>query len=181
MRDAIDDARPFHGGPRVTSPDHAERSAIARVRDRVRDLDRASGEVVDLESASATASPRGVEIRFRPTADPGAPERSVFYFAQDLSNEGLASSPGYGRWLRNAPFNTYMKSAEYLPHMEGFESFDQLVLDRSPQLREWAPFLEETLARVPETYVYANNHYAGHGPATIRQLQGLVRTEADPS
>jgi len=30
------------------------------------------------------------------------------------------------------------------------------------------------LQRVPEAYVYANNHYAGHGPATIRDLAARV-------
>lgn len=92
------------------------------------------GVLIDLDSTRAVASPRGVEIRFRPKADADAAERAVYYFSQDLSDQGLESTPGFGRWLQKTPFNTYMKSAEYLPHMEGFETFGQLVLAGSQTL-----------------------------------------------
>lgn len=50
------------------------------------------------------------------------------------------------------------------------KSFDRVVIDRGERLQRWADLLLETRERVPETYAYANNHYAGHGPATIREL-----------
>jgi uncharacterized protein YecE (DUF72 family) len=56
------------------------------------------------------------------------------------------------------------------------KTFDHIVLDQTGRLTRWAALLRPTLDQVPETYVYANNHYAGHGPATIRQLQDLVTT-----
>ena len=34
--------------------------------------------------------------------------------------------------------------------------------------------LRDYLPRAPVIYAYANNHYAGHGPATARELQALV-------
>jgi len=49
-------------------------------------------------------------------------------------------------------------------------SFDRLVLDQSVQIRRWTDLLQGLLPKVRVAYAYANNHYAGHGPATIRQL-----------
>lgn len=61
------------------------------------------------------------------------------------------------------------------------KSFDKIVLDQSERLERWAGLLESYLARVPQVFAYANNHYAGHGPATIRELArrlGLESTDA---
>lgn len=57
---------------------------------------------------------------------------------------------------------------------EKTRTFDRIVLDRSASLHLWANLLRELQEVVPEVYVFANNHYAGHGPATIRELVGLV-------
>lgn len=53
---------------------------------------------------------------------------------------------------------------------EKTKTFDRVVIDRSGALDGWAELLRELESRVAETFVFANNHYAGHGPATIRQL-----------
>lgn len=50
------------------------------------------------------------------------------------------------------------------------ESFDRIVLDQGDRLDRWTELLRKFLERVPEVFAYANNHYAGHGPATIREL-----------
>jgi uncharacterized protein YecE (DUF72 family) len=50
------------------------------------------------------------------------------------------------------------------------DTFDRVVIDRSERLDRWAELLRGVLERVPETYAYANNHYAGHAPQTIRDL-----------
>jgi uncharacterized protein YecE (DUF72 family) len=55
--------------------------------------------------------------------------------------------------------------------------FDKLVLDQRPRLERWAQVLRDVSADVPETYAFANNHYAGHGPATVAELAALVRGE----
>lgn len=54
------------------------------------------------------------------------------------------------------------------------KTFDREVVDHGPRLARWAELLRGMQQRVPETYVYANNHYAGHGPATIRRLAAMV-------
>jgi uncharacterized protein YecE (DUF72 family) len=53
-------------------------------------------------------------------------------------------------------------------------TFDQVVLDQGPRLERWAELLAGLIPRVRETCAYANNHYAGHGPATIRELARRV-------
>ncbi len=51
----------------------------------------------------------------------GEATRSIYYFSQDLSSSGLASSPAFVAFLRRlGAFNTYMKSASYLLHMDDF-------------------------------------------------------------
>jgi len=59
------------------------------------------------------------------------------------------------------------------------KTFDKLVVDQSERLERWSSLLRGMQERVPETMVYANNHYAGHGPATIRQLEALVEGTQD--
>ncbi len=49
-------------------------------------------------------------------------------------------------------------------------TFDAIVLDQGERLERWADLLASIVPRTSETYAYANNHYAGHGPATIRDL-----------
>ncbi|HKX46385.1 MAG TPA: DUF72 domain-containing protein, partial [Planctomycetota bacterium] len=58
---------------------------------------------------------------------------------------------------------------------ERTETFDRVVLDTGPRLERWADLVRDLLARVPdEVYAFANNHYAGHGPATIEDLAARV-------
>ncbi|MGA0868392.1 MAG: DUF72 domain-containing protein [Planctomycetota bacterium] len=56
------------------------------------------------------------------------------------------------------------------------KTFDRIVIDQGERLDRWATLLRHLLEVVPEAYVYANNHYAGHGPASIRDL--VARTNA---
>ncbi|MCA8941759.1 MAG: DUF72 domain-containing protein [Planctomycetes bacterium] len=50
------------------------------------------------------------------------------------------------------------------------DRFDKVVVDQSKRLDGWAELLRNYMARTRDVFVYANNHYAGHGPATIRDL-----------
>ena len=58
------------------------------------------------------------------------------------------------------------------------KKFDQLVIDQTTRLDDWGRLLHSLAPRVKETYAYANNHYAGHGPTTARQLGELLAREA---
>jgi uncharacterized protein YecE (DUF72 family) len=54
--------------------------------------------------------------------------------------------------------------------------FDRAVLDTSELLRRWAEVFD-MLDRRPldAVYTFANNHFQGNGPATVRELERLVR------
>ena len=60
------------------------------------------------------------------------------------------------------------------------KTFDEIVLDRSGELARWADYLRPAVARATETFVYANNHFAGHGPTTIRELAKLLAEREKP-
>jgi len=57
------------------------------------------------------------------------------------------------------------------------DTFDRIVLDQSSRLRRWAKLLQQLTTETTEFFAYANNHYAGHGPATAEQLAELVTGE----
>ncbi|MEM8882621.1 MAG: DUF72 domain-containing protein [Planctomycetota bacterium] len=57
---------------------------------------------------------------------------------------------------------------------EKTKTFDKLVLDKGDSLDRWADLLQGLLEEVPAAYVFANNHFAGHGPATVRDLVSRV-------
>jgi uncharacterized protein YecE (DUF72 family) len=50
------------------------------------------------------------------------------------------------------------------------ESFDKIVVDQSERLAKWAELLRDALNRLPRVFAYANHHYAGYAPETIRDL-----------
>jgi uncharacterized protein YecE (DUF72 family) len=49
-------------------------------------------------------------------------------------------------------------------------TWDKVVVDRSAELDTMADLLQALAARLPVA-VFANNHYAGHAPATVRSLR----------
>ncbi|MBI5431464.1 MAG: DUF72 domain-containing protein [Planctomycetes bacterium] len=55
----------------------------------------------------------------------------------------------------------------------GGGKFDRIVVDRTERLKLWAEYLSNLGDKLP-IYTYANNHYAGFGPDTARQLERLV-------
>ena len=72
----------------------------------------------------------GIRILFRRKGEP-AP-RTLFYFAQDLSNAGLALRPGYLEFVRSWPRPiTFLKATSYLLQYKTFSAVRRLILDRS--------------------------------------------------
>ena len=58
--------------------------------------------------------------------------RELYYFSQDLSNQGLAAAPAFAAFLRRlGTFNVYMKSASYLLHMDDFTAIEELLLSHA--------------------------------------------------
>lgn len=59
-------------------------------------------------------------------------------------------------------------------------TWDKVVVDRSADLAETAGVIRSMADRVPVA-VFANNHYAGHSPATARDLRALLgQPEPEP-
>lgn len=59
-------------------------------------------------------------------------------------------------------------------------TFDAIVVDRSERLERWARFLEGVREQLAETFVFANNHFAGHGPATLAELATILAAGGRP-
>lgn len=55
-------------------------------------------------------------------------------------------------------------------------TFDRVVVDQGRRLERWAGLVDTLGERVDTIFLFANNHYAGHGPETIRDL--ATRVEA---
>jgi len=49
-------------------------------------------------------------------------------------------------------------------------TFDRVVLDQGARLERWAGLLRSLGGRAQRIFTFANNHYAGHAPATIADL-----------
>lgn len=52
--------------------------------------------------------------------------------------------------------------------------WDKTVVDKSREIDEWADVVSMVKKRVP-VYTFVNNHFAGHAPATIRELKEKLR------
>jgi uncharacterized protein YecE (DUF72 family) len=53
--------------------------------------------------------------------------------------------------------------------------WDKTVVDRKNDLKNWVTVLKELVLnkKIRQLFAFANNHYAGHGPATVKQFWDL--------
>jgi len=62
-----------------------------------------------------------------------------------------------------------------------FTQLDRVQRDRSAELATWARTIADLTSRVSRIYVYINNHYEGHSPATVNHLKALLGlSQTDP-
>ncbi len=47
-------------------------------------------------------------------------------------------------------------------------AWDKTIVDRAADLKNWAALFRQFVSRNLKVYAYANNHYAGHGPGTVK-------------
>jgi uncharacterized protein YecE (DUF72 family) len=59
--------------------------------------------------------------------------------------------------------------------------WDKEIVNRSKELWSWVDVCEKTVRRGVETYVYVNNHFAGHAPATVEQFLKLWSAKGMPA
>jgi len=55
--------------------------------------------------------------------------------------------------------------------------WDKVIVDRRADLIEWLEILGKVHKRKIQIFAYANNHYAGFGPATVEMFQDLWRRQ----
>jgi uncharacterized protein YecE (DUF72 family) len=53
--------------------------------------------------------------------------------------------------------------------------WNRIIFDRTAELRLWVDFCGKMQKRGIKQYIYANNHYAGHAPATVQLFRSLCQ------
>jgi uncharacterized protein YecE (DUF72 family) len=69
----------------------------------------------------------------------------------------ITASFTYVRWLGDR------KGIEELT-----KTWDKTIVDRRREIAEWVKILKQLMTRNLKVFAYANNHYAGNGPATVK-------------
>ena len=75
------------------------------------------------------------------------------------------------------PITTDFTYVRWLGDRKGIEeltkSWDKTIVDRRADLKDWVEAFQKIVARNIKVFAYANNHYAGHGPATVKLFLDL--------
>jgi uncharacterized protein YecE (DUF72 family) len=95
-----------------------------------------------------------------------------------LAKAGIALTLTEGRWIRR---DWMLKLAEqptadfayvrWLGPDRRITNFGEVQVAREDELDAWADAVRTLGTRVREVYGFANNHWQGHGPASVRLLQ----------
>ncbi len=54
------------------------------------------------------------------------------------------------------------------------KTWDKVVVDQSARMTRWAKLLAGLALKGVRSFVYVNNHYAGHAPSTVRALREMI-------
>lgn len=102
-----------------------------------------------------------------------------------LAEHGIALTLSEGRWI---PRRQMMQLATrpttdfiYVRLMgidQSIVDYSRVQMDRTRDLEAWAAVLTRLGEDKRDVYVYINNHFSGHSPASARDLQRLLRQRA---
>jgi uncharacterized protein YecE (DUF72 family) len=56
---------------------------------------------------------------------------------------------------------------------EQTKTWDETIIDRHVEIAEWVQILKRVVARGIKAFAFANNHYAGHAPNTVKLFRQL--------
>jgi len=74
-------------------------------------------------------------------------------------------------------FTTHVAYVRWLGDQKGIEelakTWDKPLADRRADLMDWGGAFQKFVARNIRILAYANNHYAGHRPATVKLFWDL--------
>src|SRR5712692_9707693 len=146
---------------------------------------KSGGEFVALLKPFLKALPKGyrfaVEIRNRQWLDAR--------FADTLRERAVALALVDHAWMprpaevfaKMDPITADFTYIRWLGDRKGIEEqtkvWDQIIVDRRPQLLEWAEICRRIAKRKIQIRAVANNHYAGHAPATVEMFRQLWNAE----
>jgi len=97
-----------------------------------------------------------------------------------LEHHGIALALSDGRWIRRDTMLELVEraTADFLyvrwmgPDRE-ITDYSRIQFDRSGEIRAWSEALRRA-AHTKEIYGFFNNHFAGHSPASAREMQRLL-------
>lgn len=110
-------------------------------------------------------------------------------FVEALRERGVALAlidqswmPGPAQWFDKLdPITADFTYVRWLGDRKGIEEqtkvWNEVIVDRHAELSEWAEILGKVHKRKIQIFAYANNHYAGYGPATVEMFQQLWRRQ----
>jgi uncharacterized protein YecE (DUF72 family) len=86
--------------------------------------------------------------------------------------------PRPAKWFeRMDPITADFTYIRWLGDRKGIErltkTWDKTIRDCREPLQEWVKVCDQAVRRGVQAYAFANNPYAGHGPATVRLFQEL--------
>jgi hypothetical protein len=110
-----------------------ERSGYELLQQKFINIDAdGNEEEVSVKKINQYKSP-GVKFTLRNTETKKI--KTVYYFSLSISNGGLKDRPGYVKFVKaRAPFNTFVKSASYLMHLNDFSQIREILLGNSVSL-----------------------------------------------
>lgn len=142
---------------------------------------KSGSEFVTLLDAFLKKAPKGhrfaVEIRNKNWLDAK--------FAEMLRGHGVALVLQDQSWMPRPewlfekfdPITADFTYVRWLGDRKGIEertkTWDKTIVDRSGEMTEWVKILRKVHQRKIKIFAYANNHYAGHGPATVELFRKL--------
>ena len=124
----------------------------------------------------------GIEVRNRPWLDAE--------FANLLRDYQIALVLQDRSWMPNPaeldfdPITADWTYIRWLGDRKQIEAqtttWDKAIVDRTTELSSWVDFCYQIMKRGVLAYAYANNHFQGHGPATVEQFRSLWREKGFP-
>jgi uncharacterized protein YecE (DUF72 family) len=108
-------------------------------------------------------------------------------FIETLRERGVALAlidqswmPRPAQWFDKLdPITADFTYVRWLGDRKGIEEqtkvWNEVIVDRRAELSDWAEILGKVHRRKIQIFAYANNHYAGFGPATVEMFQDLWR------
>lgn len=81
-------------------------------------------------------------------------------------------------FLRIDPFTADFTYIRFLGDRKAIEekteTWDKVIVPREKDLAEWVPVVRKAHERRIKIFAFANNHYAGHAPATLRGFAKML-------